>query len=463
MTDQYLRNTTADYITGAISACEGIKNSIVLINGPHGCKTYYGFGTGQSAINGQALLGLGGDLRLSNAMDDRLIRSQFFTGSPLIPATNLRYEDFIFGTSEQLGRALHDILAERKYSLISVIQAPGTSLLSEALEPEIKTAAENSDVPFLFIDEPGLSEDMFRGYDETVLALVRKFSVPDDAKPESRAERGNTSSGRPSVNVFGLYSRGIHVDGDLEEITRLLDLCGIDVNCAFGAYCSMDEIRRVSSADANIFLAPERCRQTKRYLEEKTGIPSFDPGCVPVGPDLTERFVRGISELLGTDCSAALKDIEETRARMFFHLARYVGNRGFDRTFRYATEGEPSLLFALVDYLTGYLGIAPEAVHVLYDQSGTSDSGLESALKSAGYEDALLRDITGVKDVILLGNANTIAQVLASGGNVYGIETAYPTSGYINVIPKTFIGCRGALYLLEQILNARRLLKAWDQ
>ena len=200
MTDQYLRSTTADYITGAISACEGIRDSIVLINGPHGCKTYYGFGTGQSAINGQALLGLGGDLRLSNAMDDKLIRSQFFTGSPLIPATNLRYEDFIFGTAEQLRRALNDILSERRYSLISVVQAPGTSLLSESLEQDVKEISEETGVPYLYVDAPGLSEDMFTGYDETVLAIIKKFSLQADnsycdGHPSEQSD-GKTSSGQ---------------------------------------------------------------------------------------------------------------------------------------------------------------------------------------------------------------------------------------------------------------------------
>lgn len=38
MTNHYLRNITADYITGVVSACEGIHNSLILLNGPLGCK-----------------------------------------------------------------------------------------------------------------------------------------------------------------------------------------------------------------------------------------------------------------------------------------------------------------------------------------------------------------------------------------------------------------------------------------
>ena len=78
------------------------------------------------------------------------------------------------------------------------------------------------------------------------------------------------------------------------------------------------------------------------------------------------------------------------------------------------------------------------------------------------YNSAVNKDITKVKDVVFFGNANTIAHILAYSGNVYGVEISSPGSGYINVIPKTLIGPTGALYILEQILNARRLLGAWD-
>ena len=149
--------------------------------------------------------------------------------------------------------------------------------------------------------------------------------------------------------------------------------------------------------------------------------------------------------------------------------------RGFSGEFRFAAEGEASLLYALTDYLSGYLGIAPECLHILYgsDENGKKNSSeksevseatgaLRELLSSLGLEDALDKDITKVKDVVIFGNANTIAHILAYSGNAYGVEISSPGSGYINVIPKTLIGPTGALYILEQVLNARRLLGAWD-
>ena len=300
MTNQYLRNTTADYITGAVSALKGVKDTVVLINGPTGCKTYYGFETGQSFIDPQKLGGMQKGMHVKGTIDNALLRSQFFRDFTQIPSTNLRYEDFIFGTVEQLKRALNDIAVAADFSLIAVINAPGTSLLSEAIEPELKVIAEEKGVPYVYIESPGLSENMHRGYDETVARIIRAAAKSGNGKKDLKKSR-------PSVNVFGLGSRDLYVDGDLEELTNLLSLCGIDVNCAPGAFCSVKELEAIGDADANVFLASEKCRKTKELMSSCYGMPSFDFGCVPIGPDLSEAFAKGISGLLGTDCSRALE------------------------------------------------------------------------------------------------------------------------------------------------------------
>ena len=106
MTNQYLRNSVADHITGAISACEGIRNNLVILNGPIGCKTYYTFSGVDSVVRRSDLWSLRGELQLEDAMDDHLLRSQYCVGSARTPATNLRYTDYIFGTGEQLGLSL---------------------------------------------------------------------------------------------------------------------------------------------------------------------------------------------------------------------------------------------------------------------------------------------------------------------------------------------------------------------
>ena len=66
----------------------------------------------------------------------------------------------------------------------------------------------------------------------------------------------------------------------------------------------------------------------------------------------------------------------------------------------------------------------------------------------------LEEDVLDAPASVVLASGNTLAQLKVLGREVVGIETALPTLGYINVIPKTFTGVRGALQLLELVLNA---------
>lgn len=449
MTEFYLRNASADSITGAVSACEGIANSIVLLNGPLGCKFYYGFNGTRSVIRKPDLWGLRGDLRLEDAMDDRLLRSQYFTGNAQTPGSNLRYSDYIFGTREQLRRALNDIFAERKYDLFTVIQTPGTSLLGEALENELDEISREFGVPHLFIENTQLSGNALMGYDECTVRLLELLAEPIEEHPKET----------PVVNLFGFDTHDKYPEGGVAEITRLLNLCGIQVGAVVGMNCPMEAFRTIPSADTNILLCPERCQKTGEHLKSR-GLPVYETGGMPIGFDLTEKFVREISTLLGTDCTPAINDIEQSRARAFYFIAHYMGGKGFPRDLRYAVEGECSLLLGYVDFLSGYLGIKPKSIHPLFTQCG-GEEAVREKLKEYHSEDALDYDIAKVNDVLLLASANTIVELNTYSNNIFGIETANPSSGYIHVVPKTHIGCAGALYLLEQVLNGTKLLNAW--
>ena len=212
MTNHYLRNAVPDHIAGVISACEGIQNNLVLLNGPIGCKTYYTFSGVDSLIRRSNLWTLGDELRLEDAMDDRLLRSQFCIGSPRIPATNLRYSDYIFGTAEQLHRALNDLFSERSYDLFTVIQTPGTSLLGEALEPELDAISKEFGIPHLFIESPGLSENSMIGYDEATVRLMELLcDKPCTNKKASKI---------PSINLFGFDAHEKFPEGKSVHIIR---------------------------------------------------------------------------------------------------------------------------------------------------------------------------------------------------------------------------------------------------
>ena len=133
------------------------------------------------------------------------MRSQYFAGTPQVPGSNLRYEDYIFGTGEQLERALRDILAERRYSMAVVIQTPGTSLMGEGLESLIQENSRGiSDAQCLYWKVRNFPQIPVPGYDETMARLLKQFvgekgrerkpkirqSISSDFAPTSRVWKG---------------------------------------------------------------------------------------------------------------------------------------------------------------------------------------------------------------------------------------------------------------------------------
>ncbi|MBO4353080.1 MAG: hypothetical protein J5818_06265 [Eggerthellaceae bacterium] len=54
---------------------------------------------------------------------------------------------------------------------------------------------------------------------------------------------------------------------------------------------------------------------------------------------------------------------------------------------------------------------------------------------------------------LFFGTGDTIARLRLAGVEFSGIEMALPTLGYIDVLPKTYLGARGALQLIEAVLN----------
>ena len=60
-----------------------------------------------------------------------------------------------------------------------MIQTPGTSLLGEALEPELDEISSEFQIPHLFIESPAFSENSMIGYDETTVRLMELFMRPD--------------------------------------------------------------------------------------------------------------------------------------------------------------------------------------------------------------------------------------------------------------------------------------------
>ena len=104
-------------------------------------------------------------------------------------------------------------------------------------------------------------------------------------------------SPRPTVNLFGppLFSPG--VEAEMEEVGRLLDLMGIDVNVRLPLGASVEDLSRLPRAWANVLLYREVGDAATLYLQGEFGTPRVTTPMI--GSAGTGAALRSVGELCG--------------------------------------------------------------------------------------------------------------------------------------------------------------------
>ena len=423
-----------------IFAMEGIRNVIVLLNGPMGCKFYHST-TSAHLTKHPPLRSADGTPAEKGQVEYDILNSYFFRQSR-VPCTYLDGADFVYGTAEKVEAALRYFGEKFRFDLLVIVDSPGASLIGD----ELKELAARilPDKPVAVLESPGYSEHFSDGYDRAIATLLRQLPAFSP-----RRER----RGKPRVNLLGLSIWQRYWEGDLEELRRLLALCGIEVNCCLCAGCTMEKIRALPDADLNLLIYPEMGRDTAAFLEEHFGTPCYVFDGPPVGYVATEKAFREICARLGTDVAPLLAESERCRAEAWFQLNDLDQMNYLSSGSTFAVEGMDSVVWAYTAFLTEYLGLTPDCVSLTGSQDSAVRERLRELLRSCRAEEAEERDILDSRAELVFADANTIAALHTRQDAFSGIEISLPGMGYVDFIKKTPLGLRGAMFLTEQAVN----------
>jgi len=418
-----------DALTGMILGAEGIPDVAVLLNGPTGCKFYHGH---------VAHVQRGG----SEVPDPYLTLEPWFFGQPRVPCTYLDDEDYIFGA----GQKLHEILpslAARWDGLILVVNAPGAALIGDDLEKAIALAGvQDRCIP---VETPGFSCPGPAGTDRVIARVLRHIA------PAKEKTRPGT------VNLLGLSLMQRHWKGSLAEVTRLLARMGVQVLSSPGAGSETGSIRSSPGAAYNLLVFPEFGEETARWYGQNAGTPCYIPAeGAPIGFDATSAWVREVSELLGADPSDITGEIAAARANAAAHIAGQNSISGVPRGAGYAIRAESSVALPLAKWLYTYLGMVPTGVEVAGGAYPPYRGELLRFLEEIGASETW-SVFPGVRNPDIVFADGMTGKMLANQGICRGyVEVGYPSSGRIELVPRTILGVSGALYLVEEILNILR-------
>ncbi|QIB68998.1 oxidoreductase [Aminipila butyrica] len=441
--NDYLQNITPDSFSGIVFGLEGLSNTIVLINGPTGCKFYHAATSDNQSIK-------------QLQFDSLNYPEQWYFGQPRVPCTYLDKRDYVYGSKDKIIEALNFFKENINFDMLCIVNSPGASLIGDDLKGITEGLCEN--LPCVLIQTPGYSKTVCEGFEAAMIQLFSQFLEQGWLKKDLKNEKERNRSSQKTVNLIGLSILHKYVEGDVKELTRLLNLCGIQVNAVLACNLTMKQLERVGEADLNIVIHAEYGLRTAEYLKEAFGTFYYLCQGMPVGFKATEDFLRGIVKALGADernMSSVVEESERARARAYVYLSRLNSLTGLPKGVRFAIEGTWSECYSYVTFLVEYFGMAAESISVLNASwdSGHMEEKLRDFLRLHQMEEALERNILETSSELVLANANTIAKLKLRGLIFSGIEISLPSMGYIDVIPKTHVGISGALLLSEQVIN----------
>ena len=434
MTEDCIRSISPDGLTGIIFALEGMKNTIVLLNGPMGCRFYHSTTSGY--LMQRPLLYLPAGENGERVRVDYNYLNDWFFRQERVPCTYLDGYDYVYSTRDKVREALLFIRENIGFDLLAIVNSPGAALIGDNLLEIARETLGSRRV--VMAESPGYSVTFEEGYSEACLALLSQAGVSlwAEEKKKTAQDTGFQEAGfgekRPlqeeiqdphpvkKVNILGISIWHRYFEGDIQEIKRLLSLCGIKVNAVLCADCSLEELQNMKNADLNIVLDPEMGTEPAKYLKKQTGVPYYSCSLLPIGFSATEKMLQDICTILNTSPKKALEESEKARAFAWNKINGIYQMYGKPKGVTFAVKAGSALEKAYGEFLTRYF-----------------------AMKKTDLYDAEL----------VFSNANVISELLLSDRTFCGIEIVLPGMGYVDLTVKTHMGIRGALFLIEQVLN----------
>ncbi|MCQ2501887.1 MAG: hypothetical protein MJ117_11155, partial [Lachnospiraceae bacterium] len=193
---EYTSNSTfradpipADSLTGILFGVEGIRNSLVLLNGPMGCKFYHST-TSQFLMDRPPLYLPVSEGGRKVEVNYNYMNDWFFRQSR-VPCTYLDHYDYVYGTAEKLEEGLTYIRNHVDFDLLTIVNSPGASLIGDNLKELAGKVL--SDRRTVHIESPGYSESFSAGYEKAALEVLKQLS--GEIRERKRRNKGNEAEG----------------------------------------------------------------------------------------------------------------------------------------------------------------------------------------------------------------------------------------------------------------------------
>jgi nitrogenase molybdenum-iron protein beta chain len=293
-----------------------------------------------------------------------------YAGGGTVTCTNTNEQDVVFGGGEKLKKFINGALKVLKADLYVVMSGCTAGIIGDDAEQIASEFAEEGS-PVVGVDTSGFRGNSYVGHELVLKEIIKQFVYSGDTEVKVRKGLVNVFASVPPQNPFWR--------GDLEEIKRILELIGLEVNILFGAGSTgISEWRDIPNAQFNIVLSAWVGESAAKLLKTKYGTPYLHIPYIPTGAAATSRVLREIAEFAGINDGKIEKIIEREERRFydyFVPLADFFADFRNSIPYELYLVSDSSYAIGVSDFLINELGFTPEGIYI-------TDTQDESAKKN---------------------------------------------------------------------------------
>lgn len=408
-------------LTGAAAFAGGIAGAKILINGPMWCY-FYALRNLEHSVHDIAQ-------RLQNSQPD---------GNAIV-----------YGTEKYLTQAVERMLKDGGAAeLLFVENSCSVSLIGDDTDGILRGL--ELDCPFVSMDCGGLLGGFAEGWSRACVQALAKLSG-------GRTDTYKQEQERPRVNLLGVTDFYFNGRADRQELCRLLELAGYEINCVCGA-CTVAELRAVAQADLNIVCHEELGLAAARYLEKRYAMPYICAG-LPYGCEGTISWLQRLDKVL--PCAGMERAEAEAAA-----MRRYItvwnnemnclwGEIWFDKALVSAPgTAAQCLAQALRCEWANLGGLQVLCQHKLQESYCDCADVILTAGEDSYALNELCRPAAGEGN-LLLGSSSEAMELRRAGcSNYISSNIAYPVSDEVLLTETPFMGLKGSAYMQQRLWDA---------
>ena len=351
----------------------------------------------------------------------------------ITPATMTEKEVGGHGTSDKVRwtyEGLRDAGALEGKKLI-VVSTAESEMIGADLSSVVGTLAPGT----TFYWSNSLSDDEWTGRDRVLRWLWANYGAPalahQGAEASSRAVKPGT------VNIIGPTLGCFNAPSELEELRRLIEGAGGAINLVYPYESTLADTPRLAEAHVNVVLYKE----FGQGLAAELGQPTL---LAPYGMHETTAFLRELGRLLGTEerAEAFIAHEKRTTLRAVWDLWRGPQGDWFGTTDVGIVAGL-SHAEGLARYLGDELGMKIAFVSARPRRPGDPDN------------EAIRSQIHAKAPAFVFGSVNERIYLAEAGAKFTTfIPAAFPGAVVRRAVGTPYLGYRGAVYLVQEIVNA---------